>query len=229
MEKMEKTEHRNKTFYRALQGLSLFIPCAKNGDGQIVLRMLVNANGQQFVPAFFSRGSRIGDFPENELVEFAFPKLRNIFIDLPDEICGVVIEPFERNILVNRQAMSEYDSETKGMTVTRHDHEGKTVLCPAKNLPKGLKEAVVNFFGSQIGVNAAWILLAQGESEKIPHLMFAVDFYGSKLSLFPMLADVIKPFMQPGQQFELIEKKQSLDPLKLRDALVYRRGKGAVS
>ena len=226
---MEKTEHNKKTFYRALQGLSLFIPCAENQKGEIVLRMLINGSGEQFVPAFFSRSSRIGDFPEKELVEFAFPKLRNIFIDLPEEICGIVIEPFDRNILMNRQAMQEYDSETKGMTVARHDHEGKTVLCAAKNLPKGLKEAVVAFFGSQIGVNAAWILLAQGESERIPHLLFAVDFYGSKLSLFPMLADVIKPFMQPGQQFELIEKKQNLDPLKLREALVYRRGKGAVS
>lgn len=226
---MEKTEHKKKTFYRALQGLSLFIPCAENQKGEIVLRMLINGEGQQFVPAFFSRSSRIGDFPQNELVEFAFPKLRNIFIDLPDDICGIVIEPFDKNILMNRQAMSEYDSETKGMTVARHDHEGQTILCPAKDLPKGLKEAVVEFFGSQIGVNAAWILLAQGESERIPHLMVAVDFYGSKLSLFPMLADVIKPFMQPGQQFELIEKKQSLNPLKLRDALVYRRGKGAIS
>lgn len=226
---MEKTEHNKRTFYRALQGLSLFIPCAENREGEIVLRMLINGEGQQFVPAFFSRSSSIGDFPERELVEFAFPKLRNIFIDLPDDICGIVIEPFGRNILMNRQAMAEYDSETKGMTVARHDHEGKTVLCPAKNLPKGLREAVVEFFGSQIGVNAAWILLAQGESEMIPHLMFAVDFYGSKLSLFPMLADVIKPFMQPGQQFELIEKKQNLDPLKLRDALVYRRGKGEIS
>ncbi len=226
---MEKTEHKRKTFYRALQGLSLFIPCAENQKGEIVLRMLINGDGQQFVPAFFSRSSHIGDFPENELVEFAFPKLRNIFIDLPEDICGIVIEPFDKNILMNRQAMNEYDSETKGMTVKRHDHEGKTVLCAAKNLPKGLREAVVEFFGSQIGVNAAWILLAQGESEKIPHLMFAVDFYGSKLSLFPMLADVIKPFMQPGQQFELIEKKQNLDPIKLRDALVYRRGKGVIS
>ncbi len=124
MEKIEhRIEHRNKTFYRALQGLSLFIPCAKSADGQVLLRMLINENGQEFVPAFFSRGSRIGDFLENELVEFAFPKLRNIFIDLPDEICGVVIEPFEKNILVGRQAMAEYDSITKGMALARHGHQ----------------------------------------------------------------------------------------------------------
>ncbi len=124
MEKIEhRIEHRNKTFYRALQGLSLFIPCAKDADGQILLRMLINENGQEFVPAFFSRGSHIGDFPENELVEFAFPKLRNIFVDLPGEICGIVIEPFERNILVGRQAIAEYDSITKGMTLARQGHQ----------------------------------------------------------------------------------------------------------
>jgi hypothetical protein len=226
---MQMNVQNKKTFYRALQGLSFFIPCAMNEDNEITLRLLMNGSGQQFVPAFFSKNSKIGDFPANELVEFAFPKLRNIFIDLPNEICGLVIEPFEKNILVNREGLREYDSETQGMTVARHDHNGGTMLSIPRNLPKGLKEAVSEFCRSQIGVNTAWILLAQGDEEKIPHLMFAVDFYGSKLTLFPKLAGIIKPYMVPGQQFELIEKVpgnasgKTPDQKLLRDAMVYSR------
>ncbi len=213
-----------KTFYRALQGLSFFIPCARTEENEITLRLLMNGSGEQYVPAFFSTDSQIGDFPADELVEFEFPKLRHIFVDLPKEICGLVIEPFDKNIIVNREGLSEYDSETQGMTVARHDHKGRTSLVTPRNLPKGLAEAVSEFCKGQIGVNEAWILLAQGENERIPHLMFAVDFYGSKLTLFPKLAEVIKPFMQPGQQFELIEKAGSwLDSKQAKECLVYTR------
>ncbi len=74
-----------------------------------------------------------------------------------------------------------------------------------------------------MGVNRAWILLAKSDMEKFPHLMFAIDFYGSKIELFPKLAEVIKPFMKPGQQFELIEKGPALDEPEFAKAMVYKR------
>lgn len=63
----------------------------------------------------------------------------------------------------------------------------------------------------------------QKENEKIPHLTFAIDFFGSKFDLFPQLAEVLKPFMQPGQTFELIERNPQLQAFLTPAACIYRR------
>jgi len=117
----------------------------------------------------------------------------------------------------------DFDSQTKGMSVSRNPRRGKVKLMVPGKLPTGLENALRQFFAGQIGVNRAWVLLAKSDMEKFPHLMFAVDFYGSKIELFPKLAEVIKPFMKPDQQFELIEKDPMIYEPKFVKAMVYKR------
>ena len=136
--------------------------------------------------------------------------LRNILIELPEEISGIVLEPFGENIPLDRKALADYDSAVHGMTVAKHDHSLRTIYRKADRLPDGLTAAVGRFAQGQIGINAVWALLAKNENERIPHLTFAIDFFGSKFDLFPQLAEVLKPFMQPGQTFELIERNPQL-------------------
>lgn len=64
---------------------------------------------------------------------------------------------------------------------------------------------------------------AQNENERIPHLTFAVDFFGSKFDLFPKFAEVIKPLMMAGQFFELIEQNSQMEPFLTDEACIYRR------
>ena len=220
---MDNTTQDKQAFYRKLQGRQVFIPCRKQGDENITLELLVSNQGEQMIPAFYARGSAKGKFDEASLVEFAFPMLRNILIELPEEISGIVLEPFGENIPLDRKALADYDSAVHGMTVAKHDHSLRTIYRKADRLPDGLTAAVGRFAQGQIGINAVWALLAKNENERIPHLTFAIDFFGSKFDLFPRLAEVLKPFMQPGQTFELIERNPQLQAFLTPAACIYRR------
>ncbi len=216
----ERTE-----FYKRLTGRKVWIPCAKNQDGGITLELLRNGKGEQYIPAFYSKESVMGNFHREKLVQIEFLTLRHVLLELPREVCGIVIEPFGENMLLDRKKLMEFDASTQGMSVNVHSHEDGLTLMAAGQLPSGLKRALQNFFAGEMGVNCAWILLAKGKAEKFPHLLVAVDFYGSKIQLFPKLAEVMKPFMKPSQQFELMEKTPFIDEKKFEKAVVYRRRK----
>ena len=220
---MEHETQEKTTFYRSLMRRRVYIPCQKQEDGNLNLELLVSRTGEKMLPAFFCRESQIGSFDAQSLVEFAFPTLRNIFIELPKEISGIVIEPFTENIILDRGALAAYDSATQGMTVQKREHSRNTTYRKVDILPSGLKNTFESSLSEQIGVNAVWALLAQDENEKIPHLTFVIDYFGSKFDLFPQLAEVLKPFMRPGQSFELIDREPRMKPFLNDETCVYRR------
>lgn len=108
-----KTQNK-RIFYRALEGISLYVPCRQEAAGKPELQMLRNEHGEQFVPAFFSKRSQKGDFEEKALVELPFPQLRRIIGGLPRSVCGVMIEPYEKEICLDRRRMEEYDLFVRG-------------------------------------------------------------------------------------------------------------------
>lgn len=207
---MASNIQNKKEFYETLRKAKLFIACKREESGNISLQLLTNNKGQQMIPAFFTKQSKTGNFDEENLVEIPFEQLRGILTELTNGIDGVVIEPFDKNIILDRNALSEYDSFTQGMTVTKQDHSESTSYYPATHLQNDMKIKIAEFLRTQIGVNAAWALFSKNENEKMPHLTFAVDFFGSKFDLFPKLAEVIKPFMRQGQSFELTEKNPNM-------------------
>lgn len=212
-----------KEVYRKLSTMQLFIPCIMEGKENISLELLVNSQRQQMIPAFLSKNSKKGNFSEASLVQFTFTMLRNILIELPREIDGIVIEPFGENIMLDRKALSEYDSLTQGMTVEKHNHLQNTTYYKSGKLPNGLAEAISRFMKERIGVNAVWVLNSKNESEIIPHLTFAIDYFGSKFDLFPPLAELIRPFMQSGQSFELIDRNSQMAPFLTDESCIYCR------
>lgn len=213
-----------KEFYEMLRKAKIFIPCEQEESGNITLQLLTNNKGQHMIPVFFAKKSNTGNFDEEKLVEIAFEQLRGILTELTNGIDGVVIEPFEKNIILDRNALSEYDSITQGMTVTKNEHSESTAYYPATHLQNDMKLKVAEFLGTQIGVNAAWALFSKSEEEKIPHLTFVIDFFGSKFDLFPRLAEVIKPFMRQGQSFELTEKNPNMQAALSMENCLYVRG-----
>lgn len=96
-----KTQNK-RIFYRALAGISLYVPCKEEELGKPELQMMTNEHGECFVPAFYGKRSLKGDYEENTLVEFAFPLLRNLVGGLPQSVCGVIIEPYDREICLDR-------------------------------------------------------------------------------------------------------------------------------
>lgn len=212
-----------ETLFKKLQRARVWIPCYRDEKGGISLELLVSAAGAQYLPAFYDKNSPLGKFSQENLVQMEFRMLRNTFTDMPEEIAGIVIEPFGENIAMDRKGLFAYDAAVQGMTVKRNEHRGKVEFWIPDRMPKGLYDALRDFFRIQIGVNQAWVLLAREKGEAEPHLLIAVDFFGNRIHLFPKLAEIVKPFMQAGQRFELTEKSPMFDDAKFEPACIYTR------
>ena len=103
---MNSRTQNKRIFYRALAGISLYVPCKQEEAGKPEPQMMLNEQGERFVPAFFAKRSLKGDFDEKSLVEFAFPLLRSVRV--------VMIEPYDKEICLERSRMAEYDFFIKG-------------------------------------------------------------------------------------------------------------------
>ena len=111
---MNSRTQNKRIFYRALAGISLYVPCKQEEAGKPEPQMMLNEQGERFVPAFFAKRSLKGDFDEKSLVEFAFPLLRSLIGGLPQNFRGVMIEPYDKEICLDRSRMAEYDFFIKG-------------------------------------------------------------------------------------------------------------------
>lgn len=212
-----------KERFLKLAGRKVWIPMRRAENNGITLELLADGNGRQFIPAFYSKASNLGSFSEKNLVEIGFAQLRHLLIDMGDEICGIAVEPFGENIPLDRKALMEYDSATKGMSVERSQVTGRVGLAVPGRLPDGMKEGLRRFFEKQIGVNRVWALLAKPENEPQAHLCIIIDFFGSKVQLFPLAAEAVKPYMGPGERFELKPKAPDMDLGPLAKGMIYER------
>ena len=218
-----KIEKISKELFLELAGRKVWIPAHRVENNGITLELLADAVGRQYIPAFYSKTSDIGNFSEKNLVEIGFSQLRHILIDMSETVCGIVVEPFGENLPLDRKALMAYDSAVGGMSVERSHVTGRVGLAVPGRLPDGMKEGLRRFFEKQIGVNRVWALLAKPENEPQPHLCIMIDFFGNKVQLFPLVAEAVKPYMRPGERFELKPVGQGMDMKPLSKGLIYER------
>ncbi len=112
---MDSKTQNKRIFYRALQGIDLFVPCAAESDEALTIEVIRSDSGEVFVPAFFTKKSAKEHFADKTLAEYTFPQLREIVAKLPNHIRGIVIEPFEKEIVIEKARFAEYDAFTKDM------------------------------------------------------------------------------------------------------------------
>lgn len=112
---MDSKTQNKRIFYRALRGIDLFVPCTAESDEAFTIEIVRNDSGEVFVPAFFTKKSAKKHFADQTLAEFTFSQLREIVTKLPKHIRGIVIEPFEKEIVIEKARFAEYDAFTKDM------------------------------------------------------------------------------------------------------------------
>lgn len=223
----EKTSECENEFFEKLHETVLWIPGASEGIGESgqSFALLMTADGRKFVPAFLHKKSNLGRFTKEQLIELPYSKLKYLIIDSPAEINGIVISPFEENMILDRKVMELVDSKIMGMTLRKEEHRGKMRLRTPDLVPKGLVEALRNFFEQCIEVEAAWLVMAMEEHDKEEHWMLLMDFQGEKTELFPKVAELMKRYMRQGDLFELIGQNKAFDTSKIKSAQIYRRTK----
>ncbi|MBN7774217.1 enhanced serine sensitivity protein SseB C-terminal domain-containing protein [Clostridium aminobutyricum] len=227
----EKSSECESEFFKKLNETILWVPdvTEKPDNSKKTFALLIAGDGRKFIPTFLHKKSKLGRFKEEQLVEIPYNKLKYLIIDSMAEINGIVIAPFEENIVLDRKLMEIIDSQTIGMTLRRENHVGRIKLRKPDAVPNGLKDILENFFKNCLEVEFAWLMKAKGENELDEHWMLLIDFQGEKTELFPPVAEIMKPYMKPGEKFELIQKNPDFITTEMDSAKIYTRINNGVS
>lgn len=219
----EKTAKAEGKLFEAIYKLELLVPLNVMENGQANFHTLTNAKGENFIPAFLSEDSNIGEFPKEILRTIGYTKLKYFVIDEPDLFAGIVINPFEENFIFDKKLIELVDSAMMGMSLQRSEYKGKVSIFKPDKLNLKMIDELNTIFQESKDVARAWLFNSLQEGENIPHITVLVDFIGSKIELFPKLADVMKKYLDNGQRFELIQKGESFDVSGLDGVLIFSR------
>lgn len=221
----EKTPEYESKFFKKLNETVFWVPIMldQQGEGRKTLQLLTTADQRKFVPAFLHKKSKLGRFMEEQLMEMPYDKLKYLIIDLVPEINGIVINPFEENIILDQKLMEVVDAHTMGMTLKREEYRGRISLRTPEMLPIGLKQTLVQHFKVHLQVEAAWLMKARRENKIEDYWLLLIEFKGEKIQLFPLTAEVVKPYMKLGQRFELVQKNPELSTATMETARIYER------
>jgi hypothetical protein len=73
-----------------------------------------------------------------------------------------------------------------------------------------MAEKMKSFFSTQEKVYRVYLLLAKEPEDHEPHWLVLVDFDGERSALFPEITKLIRPYMKPGDTFELMKTTYDL-------------------
>lgn len=192
-----------KHFFERLKTARLLVPC--QGDHMNVA-VIETPEGERFLPAFTCEEELRKSFAAWERIAvMPIDILKHIVTDLPQQLTGVVIDPFGTSLALKQPQLRELDSLTEGMSVQRTDHEEPLHLEPLHRYPVGLPAALTALFMKHPEVSRAWLLSARKSQKHKPHKLFLIEFRGDRRLLFPEVARAVEPFMTAGESFELMK------------------------
>ena len=217
--KESSTKENELEFFNILSSSVFFVPVIKQKLGKdINISMLSDSKGKLYVPAFLTKETDTGNFRHGDFITMTYKSLKHLMVDNPSGINGVAVHPFSENFIINHELIWAVDQKMEGMAVKKMQHSGKMKLWNPKALSELLTDDLQTFFKKHSEVSKVWILMAQGETEKQPHWLFLIDFLGKRTDLFPKLAEVIKPHMQSGMCFELMQYCEAHEAELLKNA-----------
>lgn len=185
---------------------SYYVPVVENGR----LILLKGEDGEFVIPAFTSEEEFAKLKLEGGRYELLpYQQLKGILIDNPEQLKGIIIDPFGEQILLNHEAVENIDRMSLGMSVKRTDHRGKMQIWQTDDVPADLEQALSAYFADKENVREAWLCLLKDESQQTPHWMLLIDFDGDRKAVFPPIANVMKPFMGDGVDFELMKAEDA--------------------
>lgn len=200
--RQEPTKENKKAFFKELRTASFLVPCRQNGADMAVLQ---TKQGEGFLTAF-SQLEEIQEknFYAEALTVLPLIRLYHVLIDCP-QLSGIIINPFGQPLVLRREQLAEIHSETMGMTLERTEHKQPQIIEALTAYPVGLGQALCERLRKMPQVSRAWIVSARPGIGLPTHKLFALEFKGDRKGIFPHVASAVKPFMCPGESFELMK------------------------
>lgn len=209
----EPTPDNERRFFSEIKDARFLVPCVlKSGQpaNKAYPAVLNTPEGEKFLPAF-SELVEFEKWPFDRLnismTEFSFDDLKHLMLEdrQKQNLVGITINPFGQTLLLRQSQIERIDTAMQGMSAQRVNHDGGLRLLSPKELPSGLKDGLKALFRQKTEVNRAYLLLAQGPGEPVPHWLLLIDFVGTEAGLFPQVAKVVQPYMKKGKTFELMK------------------------
>ncbi|NMA93131.1 MAG: enhanced serine sensitivity protein SseB [Clostridiales bacterium] len=212
----EPTPEILKDFFFALQEAEFIVPAnfegkelatvaAERADGILVL-----------IPIFTCEEELNKLLPEGCVPEiFSYSTLKHLIID-DLRLDGLVINPFGRHLILNRERIEEIDSATTGVSLSRLKNPGRLTIKSTGDYLQELVDAICAVVEGRPEVYRVYIVSAIREGDSSEHLMLVFDFDGHETQLFPAIAEAIRPHLGERKNFELI--KANLALLRMVDA-----------
>lgn len=205
----EPTPENERRFFSEIKSARFLVPCAAKAgqpDNKLYPAVLSTQEGEKFLPAF-SELAELEKWPfrKGRVCVFSFDDLKHTMLGNPQNLAGIAINPFGKMLLLRQSQIAKIDAATQGMSVQRVKHDGGLRFLRPQAFPPGLIGAMRAFFRQKREVNRVYLFLAQGPGEPAPHWLFLIDFDGTETGLFPQVAEAVRPYMKPGDSFELIK------------------------
>jgi hypothetical protein len=214
--------------FREIKSAKFLLPCRAIGAGtdkSIRPAILSTQNNEAFLPAFtVTEELQKWPFPTERVLVLSFDDLKHIVLEDPQNLSGIVLNPFGKMLLLRKPEIAQIDATTEGLSVRRADHPaGLQLFRPAK-YPPGLENGMNDFFRWKQEVSRVYLFLARGPEDPEPHWLFLIDFVGEKSVLFPEVAKAVRPYMKEGESFELMKAThEMLMPLAAKSKPIYTK------
>ncbi len=130
--------------------------------------------------------------PKDKVRIMPFYEIDKIVKKSNGAISGIIINPHGKSMVFQRN----------GGKPTEKNADGLRLIKPPF-VPEKLSKVLKKYFSEQENVYAAYLLWAQKETDLAPKLFIVIDFDGKQEEFFPKVAEVLRPYMNSGDNIEM--------------------------
>ena len=207
LKKSMSLEAKNN-FYFKLKHARLLVP----GKDSLNYAVLTDNKKQAYIPVYTDSDEFAKSPPKlfsgADLITVCLDDLIHAFVEFQPKIKGFILNPFGRSMIFEEKIIEDIQRMTGHATYKRNDHSGGVEFCPIRNLNRDMLFAVRNFCKDKKFISRVWVLNAKEKSGE--HITFVIEFEGLRREFFPVFAQVIIPYMERGQSFELMQADENL-------------------
>lgn len=214
------------TFFSQIKQATFLVPQHAQEDGTMGIATLRNAKHQSLIPAFTNAEQyQKWIVPTDEPTPLSYERLKKLVVYSGKKLDGIVINPFDNGMLLLHNQINEIDIVVDGNQRDYIPRNGRISFYPPFATPYSFLETMIELFDFDSRIYRAWLMLSQAENEVMPRLTILADFDGERPDLYQNLLHVLRPFLKPGDRFELLKAdyhliqiaNQTVEPFYTRD------------
>ena len=213
-ETMKEMLQQHMRFIFWIKKKKYLVPCRAmkpDLENKHEIAVFISSTGERYLTAF-TDSDELGKWPyENDpVVIMTFDDLKLRMLNDPNNIAGIVIDPFSKRLILGQKQIEQVDMLTEGFGIHNVLHSDAMHLSKPQEEMPGLVQALREFFESRSEVYKAYMLMVKEPEDSESRLLFIVDFDGERSEIFPALAKVICKHFTNEVNYEMMKATYKL-------------------